>query len=53
MLMTGGGHLGFSYEKVDEQIETFFQSFRVNISETLQLFNICMKSPKLYFVISN
>ena len=34
LLVTGGGHLEFSHEKVDGKMETvFFQSFWVNISE--------------------
>ena len=34
LLVTGGGHLEFSHEKVDDKMETvLFQFFRVNISE--------------------
>ena len=45
LLVTGGGHLEFSYEKVEGKMETgFFQSICVNISEKTQLFKIYMKS---------
>ena len=41
ILMTGGGHLEFSHEKVSEKMETvFFQSLRVNISEKSQFSKI-------------
>ena len=34
LLVTGGGHIEFSHENVDEKMETvFIQSFRVNICE--------------------
>ena len=48
--MTGGGHLEFSHEKVDEQNgSSFFQSLRVNISEKTQIFNVYMnKSQDVY-----
>ena len=54
ILVTGGGHLEFSHEKVDEKMETvFFQSFRVNISEKSQLFKIYMKISQDVFLLHN
>ena len=45
--VTGGGHLEFSHEKVDEKMETvLFQFFSVNISEKTQLFKIYMKKSQ-------
>ena len=39
--VTGGSHLEFPQEKVDEKMESVcFQFFRVNISEKTQLFKI-------------
>ena len=39
ILVKCGGHLEFSHEKMDEKNgNSFFQSFRVNISEKSQLF---------------
>ena len=33
-MVTGGGHLEFPHEKLDEKMETVFsQCFRVNVSE--------------------
>ena len=47
ILMTGGGHLEFSHEKMDEKNgNSFFYSFRVNISEKSQLFKIYMKKSQ-------
>ena len=46
MLVADGGHLEFSHEKVNEKNGKFFQSFRVNISEKSQLFNIYMKKSQ-------
>jgi len=47
--MTGGGHLEFSHEKVDEKMETVFvQSFGINISKKKQLFKIYMKKSQNY-----
>ena len=48
MLMSGGGHLEFSHEKVDEKDgNSFLQSFRVNISEKSQIFQIYLKSHRM------
>ena len=49
LLVTGGGHLESSHEKVDGQNgNSFFHSFRVNISEKTQSFKIYMKSYWTY-----
>ena len=54
ILVTGGGHLEFSHEKVDKKMETvFFQSLRVNISEKSQLFKIYMKKSQNVFLLHN
>ena len=47
LLVTGGGHLEFSHEKLDGKLETvFFESFWVNISEKTQLFKIYIKKSQ-------
>ena len=47
MLVTGGGYLEFPHEKVDENNgNSFFQFFRVNISEKTQLFKIYMRKSQ-------
>ena len=44
LLVTGGGHLEFSHEKVDGKLEKGF--FRVLLSEKTQLFKIYMKKSQ-------
>ena len=49
LLVTSGGHLEFSHEKMDgKKWRQFFQSFCVNISEKTQSFKIYMKSYWTY-----
>ena len=52
--VTGGGHLEFPHEKVDEKNgNSFFQFFRVNISEKTQLFQIYMKKSQNMYLLHN
>ena len=52
--VTGGGHLEFSHEKVDEKKETVFsQFFRVNISGKTKLFKIYMKKSQNMYLLHN
>ena len=54
ILMTGGGHLEFYHEKMDEKNgNSFFQFFRVNINEKTQLFKIYMKKSQNMYLLHN
>ena len=54
IMVTGGGHLEFSQEKVHEKSgNSFFQFFRVNISEKTQLFKIYMKKSQNLYLLHN
>ena len=47
--VTGGVHLEFSHEKVDEKIETvFIQSFGVNVCRKTKLLKIYIKNHRTY-----